>query len=244
MPVEFGLEFRESPLMKEALSACRAGFAAVVAFSFGINILMLTAPLYMLQIFDRVVTSRSTETLLYVTLIAGVALLTSAALEVARTQVMVQLSTWLDERISGTVLTGCIAGSLSRRGDPSVQGLRDLSTFRTFLTGPGIFPILDAPWTPIFIGVIFILHPMLGWLSLAGAIILFTLAIWNELSTRAPLKQSGLASIQSLQQAESAARNANVIEAMGMMPNLVKRWHAVNSEMLANQADTLRSLRT
>ncbi len=235
MPAETCLEFQENPFMKEALSSCRGSFVAVVAFSLGINVLMLTAPLYMLQIFDRVIVSRSTDTLLYVTLIAGVALMTLAALEVARTEVIVQLSTWLDGRISGTVLTGCIAGSLRRPGDPSVQGLRDLSTFRTFLTGPGIFPILDAPWTPIFIAVIFILHPTLGWLSLAGAIVLFSLAISNELLTRTPLKQSGAASIQSLQQAESAVRNANVIEAMGMMPNLVKRWHAKNAEMLANQ---------
>ena len=225
-----------NPLLEDALSACRAGFMAVVVFSLFINVLMLTAPLYMLQIFDRVIASRSGDTLLYLTLIAGVALLTLAALELSRTRVMVGLSTWLDRRLSGRVLEASIGASVAAGGAPSIQGLRDLSTVRTFLTGPGMFPILDAPWTPIFIAVIFLMHPVLGWLSLGGAIVLFSLAIANELTTRDLLRRSGGASITALRQAESAVRNANVIEAMGMMPNLVKRWHAKNAETLDLQA--------
>ena len=223
---------RSNPVLKKALSACRGGFVAVVVFSLFINVLMLTAPLYMLQIFDRVIASRSEDTLLYLTLIAGVALLTLAALEITRSRIMVGLSSWLDKRLSGTVLEGSIGMSVAAAGEPSIQGLRDLSTFRTFLAGSGMFPILDAPWTPIFIAVIFLMHPVLGWLALGGAIVLFCLALANEVTTRDLLRRSGGASITSLRQAESAVRNAHVIEAMGMMPNLVKRWHSKNAEML------------
>lgn len=223
---------RSNPVLRQALSACRGGVVAVVAFSLFINVLMLTAPLYMLQIFDRVIASRSEDTLLYLTLIAGVALLTLAALEITRSRIMVGLSSWLDKRLSGTVLEGSIGMSVAAAGAPSIQGLRDLSTFRTFLAGPGMFPILDAPWTPIFIAVIFLMHPVLGWLALGGAIVLFCLALANEVTTRDLLRRSGGASIASLRQAESAVRNAHVIEAMGMMPNLVKRWHSKNAEML------------
>jgi PrtD family type I secretion system ABC transporter len=229
-----------NPILKQALSACYSGFAAVVVFSLFINVLMLTAPLYMLQTFDRVIAARSEDTLLYLTLIAGVALLTLAALEMSRTRIMVGLGTWLDQRLSGTVLEGSIGKSVAAAGTPSIQGLRDLSTIRTFLTGSEMFPILDSPWTPIFIAAIFMMHPILGWLSLGGAIVLFGLAIANDLATRNLLRRSGGASFTALRQAESAVRNAHVIEAMGMMPNLVGRWHAKNTEMLDLQARASR----
>ena len=229
-----------NPILKQALSACYSGFAAVVVFSLFINVLMLTAPLYMLQIFDRVIAARSEDTLLYLTLIAGVALLTLAALEMSRTRIMVGLGTWLDQRLSGTVLEGSIGKSVAAAGTPSIQGLRDLSTIRTFLTGSEMFPILDSPWTPIFIAAIFMMHPILGWLSLGGAIVLFGLAIANDLATRNLLRRSGGASFTALRQAESAVRNAHVIEAMGMMPNLVGRWRAKNTEMLDLQARASR----
>lgn len=227
---------RPNTLLKDALSTCRGAFAAVVVFSLCINLLLLTAPLYMLQIFDRVITSRSTDTLLYLTLVALVALAVLAALEMVRTVLMVRLSTWLDSRLSGTILTGSVMASLDQPGRPSVQGLRDFSSIRSFITGPGIFPILDAPWTPIFLAVIFMMHPALGWLALVGAIVLFAMGVLNEVVTRSLLLQSGATSINALRHAEAAARNANVVEAMGMMPNLIRRWQERNGQALQLQA--------
>ena len=209
-----------NPQLNEALGACRGGFLAVVAFSLGINVLMLTAPLFMLQVFDRVLSSRSTDTLVMLMLVAGFALMALAALDAIRATVLIRLSTWLDARISGSVLAGSVLATLRNATDPSVQALRDLATFRTFLSGPGIFPVMDAPWTPIFLGVIFMLHPLLGWLSLAGASVLFALALTNELATRNLLAASSVASFKVLNRAEAAVRNADVIEAMGMMPQL------------------------
>jgi PrtD family type I secretion system ABC transporter len=215
--------------------ACRGGFLAVVLFSLCINLLMLTVPLYMLQLFDRVLGSGSIDTLLLLTTITGVALLTLAALEAVRGQVLLRMSTWLDTRLGGQLLATSIGATLRRNQAPSVQALRDLSTFRGFLTGPAIFPVLDAPWTPIFLVVVFLLHPLLGILSLAGALVLLTLAIINEMATRKPLQASGNASIQALHQAEAAARNADAIEAMGIMPGLIRRWNQRNSEALSLQ---------
>ena len=223
-------------LLKETLAASRGGFVAVGVFSLFINVLMLTAPLYMLQVFDRVLTSRSVETLIMLTLIAGVALLALAALDALRGAALVRIGTWLDGRIGAPVLAASITAAVRKGDGASVQRLRDLSTLRTFLTGPGIFPVMDAPWTPIFIAVIFLLHPILGWVSLAGALVLFGLAVSNEVTTRGLLGRAGGASVAALRQAEAAIRNADSVEAMGMMPALIRRWHERNAEALTLQS--------
>lgn len=201
-----------------------------------INLLMLAAPLYMMQLYDRVLSSRNIDTLVLLTIMAGAAILTMSLLDMIRGQAMVRLGSWIDRKVSPDLLTASIAQTLRRGETPSVQGLRDLGTFRTFLTGPAMFPIMDAPWTPIFLAVIFMLHPILGWVATGGAVVLFVLAITNEVSTRKLLQMSGGASILALQQAEAAARNADVIEAMGMMPALVRRWHERNSQHVTLQA--------
>jgi PrtD family type I secretion system ABC transporter len=211
-------------------------------FSLGVNVLMLTAPLYMLQIYDRVLTSRSEETLIYLTLVAVIAFVTLGILEGVRGQIMVRLGGWLDKQLGGPLLGDSIVTALGRGSEPSVQGLRDLSTFRAFLSSHAIFAIMDAPWTPIFIAVIFLLHPILGWLAVAGALTLLVLAIVNELSTRGPLRRSGGALIRATEDAQAATRNADVVQAMGMGPAVVARWDKRNSDLLAAQEQaSLRS---
>ncbi|MDP6476047.1 MAG: hypothetical protein QF449_07010 [Alphaproteobacteria bacterium] len=215
--------------LRDALGACRGGFFAVAVFSLFINLLMLATPLYMLQLFDRVLGSRSTDTLMVLTIITVLALLTMAALMVVRGRILVWIGTWIDRRIGGSVLAAGIEGTAAGR-EPSVQGLRDVSTVRTFLTGSGIFPLMDAPWMPVFIVIVFLLHPTLGWISLVGAVVLFALALFNELATRKLLARSSVSSIHSLQQAQSAVHNADAVRAMGMAPNLIRRWQRQNAE--------------
>ena len=176
-----------------AFRGCRGAFAAILLFSMFINVLMLTGSIYMLQVYDRVLISRSTETLILLTVIAAIALLTLALLDVARGRVMVVIGEWLDRRLGSVLLGGGITGALDRGASPSVQGLRDLTTLRVFLSGPTMFPIMDAPWTPVFLIVIFLLHPWLGWLSLAGAVVLFLLALLNDRITRSALHRAGAA---------------------------------------------------
>ncbi len=218
--------------IKEVLSACRRSLLAVVLFSLCINLLMLTSPLYMLQLFDRVLNSRSEETLVYLTLIAVLAFVTLGVLEAVRNNVLVRLNCWIDEQLSSLVLRQCIQSALHGSRNSSVQSLRDLSTASAFLSGSGIYAILDAPWSPIFIIAIFMLHPTLGWFSIAGLTLLFALVVVSEFGTRSVLNQSTAKSIKSLVDAEATVRNADVVEAMGMMPNLLRRWTQTDGESL------------
>ena len=230
----------EDHALSHAFRACKRGFYAVGLFSFCINLLMLTAPLYMLQIFDRVLSSRSGETLVLLTIVAGLALLILAILDSLRGIVLLRVGNWIDRRVSEEVLNASIMAALKSPEGGSVQGLRDIATIRGFIGGPSVFPIMDAPWTPIFLIVTFVLHPILGFIALAGAVLLFGLAILNELATRGPLKLSAGAQIAALREAEAAIRNADAIEAMGMMPNLVKRWgrHNLLTLILQGEAGT------
>ena len=226
----------EREKLVEALKALRKGFLVVIAFSFGINIMMLATPLYMLQVYDRVLTSRSMDTLLWLSIVVLVALLTMGLLEGARTSLMVRLSNWLESHLSGPLLASSVFGHLRLGKDANVQGLRDLSSFKTFFTGPGIFPAMDLPWSPVYIAVIFLLHPVLGWVSIAGAVLLFFIAVLNELLTRKLLQSASQQNIKALNQANSAVRNADVIEAMGFLPNLVARWNRVNETSIQFQS--------
>ncbi len=215
--------------LRDVLGACSKGFFAVVLFSLGINLLMLTAPLYMLQVFDRVLTSRSTETLVLLLLIAVVALGVHGLLDTVRGVVLLRIGSWIDRRIGGDIFGAGVLKGLSHGAGASVQGLRDLGTVRTFLSGPSIFPLLDAPWAPLFLAVMFLLHPLMGWLATVGAVILFAMALLNELGTRKLLAQASGATNLALRRAEAAARNADVVSGMGMMENVTARWQRENA---------------
>ena len=231
-----------SHVLRDALSACRAAFMAVVVFSFCINLLMLTAPLYMFRrLFNRVIASRSTDTLLFLTLIAAAALLTLSALEVHRSFILIRISSWLDRKISVPVLTESVTSALAKTSDISAQGLRDLSTLRTFLTGSAIFPIWMRPGRPFSSASCSYCIRFSEFVRLlGGAVVILSLAVTNEVVTRKLLAGSGLASIKAMQQAEEVARKADVIEAMGMMPALAKRWETQNQETLSLQARASR----
>ena len=173
----------DSLKIKELLQSAKSSFTYVAIFSFLINVLMLTVPLYMLQIFDRVLASQSFDTLLYLTLIALIALAVLGLLDMTRSRVLVRVSRWIDNRLSpfalarsaDETLTGSLYGS---------QSLQDITTIRTFLSGASIFSLFDAPWTPFYLLVIFLLHPLLGGIATIGAIIIFGLALLNEITTR------------------------------------------------------------
>lgn len=222
--------------LSEAIGSLRRAYVIVFFFSFALNLLMLVAPLYMLQVFDRVLTSRSEDTLIVLTLIALVALLTMGLLEWVRGSIMAKVSAWLDHRLADDMLKGSIVSTLKGPNHPSIQGLRDLRSVRTFLSGNALFPFFDAPWAPLFLLAIFLLHPLLGAIAGTGMLVLFALALVNEISTRKLLKEDGGASIEAMRQAETAVRNADAIEAMGMMPQLLSRWASVNDKGTAQQS--------
>ncbi|MBT9455528.1 MAG: type I secretion system permease/ATPase [Burkholderiaceae bacterium] len=213
--------FERPPLdtpLGRAVQVTSATLRQVAFFSFFINLLALTSSVYMLQVYDRVLASRSGATLLYLTLFAAACLATLAALEVVRSRLLVRLGARLDAQLSGLVFSGTLAAGRSG------QSLRDLDNVRGFATGATMLSLLDAPWSPIYIGLVYLLHPWLGHVALIGGIVLFLLGLWNERSTRAPLAEAGKEMSASTQFAEVSARNAEVIKAMGMLPALTRLW--------------------
>ncbi|WP_415886111.1 type I secretion system permease/ATPase [Neptuniibacter sp. QD37_6] len=227
----------ESSFIKSTLSKIKGGLKAVLLFSFFINLLMLAAPLYMLQVFDRVLGSGSTDTLIFLSIATILAIATLAGLELTRGRIMLKLGIWLEQNLTPNVFTQSIMEASRNSKSQTAQGLRDVAILRNFLTGSAIFPIMDIPWLPIFLGFIYLLHPLLGIIATAGALLLFSLAVLNDLLCRKQLQSSSNASITGLQQAESALRNANVATAMGFTDNLVNRWQKQNTETLYHLAE-------
>jgi len=222
--------------LETILLSFRNAFLTVGVFSFFINLILLIPAIYMLQIYDRVLMSRNETTLWVITAIVLGFYVLMGILEAARSLVLVRVSTKLDMDLNSRVFTAAFEHRLKLgRGNPG-QALSDLTNVRQFLTGNGLFAFFDAPWTPIFIVVIAFLHPLLGLLSLVGAILLFSLAWLTEAVTRKPLAEANTHAAASSQFANNNLRNAEVIEAMGMLDNLITRWFGRQKNMLALQA--------
>ena len=201
-----------------AMSAVRGTLAWVGFFSFFVNLLMLTSAVYMLQVYDRVLASQSRETLLALSLFAVACLLTLAGLEVVRSRLLVRLGARLDGQLSGLLFSKALESG--KNG----QSLRDLDSLRGFTTGSTMLALLDAPWMPVYILLVYLLHPWLGHVALLGGLLLFALGLWNERSTREPLAEAGQELAASGRYAELAARNSEAVRAMGMLPALTRVW--------------------
>ncbi len=221
----------------ETILTFRRAFYALGAFSCAINVLLLVPAIYMLQIYDRVLASRSETTLLMLTLIMVGLFGLEALLEFVRSRVLVRASTALDLRLNERVFDASFDRYLAGRGGNPGQALADLSTLRQFFTGKGLFAFFDAPWTPIYIFVIFLLHPWLGLFALVAALILFALAVINERVTGTSHADAAKLSAAANHYAASNLRNAEVIEAMGMLENLRQRWFARQCRFLAAQSE-------
>jgi PrtD family type I secretion system ABC transporter len=212
----------------------RRALATVMFFSFVINILVLTSPLYMMQVYDRVLTSASGHTLLLLTALAVGLLSIAAFLEFVRQRLLVRLGTRLDVGLSGALFGRVISASDS--GGARMQPLTDLETLRAFISGNGLIALIDMPWAPIFLGIVFVVHPTLGLIALIGAAVLFTVALIGELATRNRLRGAGGHAAAATGFCEGALRNSDVIDALGMAPALTARWQTHHHQSLAAQA--------
>ncbi len=221
-------------LLHSVTRACRSAFVTVGAFSFCINLLVLTVPIYMVQLFDRVMTSRSEDTLLVLTLAAVTAFAVMAALDLIRSRMLVRIGLWLDGKLSPALFVATLAPAAG--AGRSTRCLRDLSQVRNFLTGAGMLTLMDTPWVPLFIGVIFILHPLLGLAAVVGGGLMMGLALLNEILTRAPLSDANAAAFRGMTAAESMVRQAETAEGMGMGKTLSEWWSAENARALHFQA--------
>ncbi len=203
-------------------------------FSFAINLLYLAGPLYMLQVYDRVISSASEVTLVMLTIALLLAFMALAGLDAVRARVLTRASIRLDQRIAGRVMTAIIDRSAIFGGARS-QLLRDFDTFRQFITGMGIHAIFDLPWAPIYIAVIFALHPALGAFALGCSILLVLMAFLNEWIVKPPLTESNEAASRNYSFTEMSLRNTEVVRAMGMTEGLLKRWGRDRNRMLERQ---------
>jgi PrtD family type I secretion system ABC transporter len=218
------------------LRSLSGAFLYVGLFSLFCNMAMLIAPLYMLQVYDRVLTSQSRDTLVMLTILAIGLLAINAVVEVARSRMLVRIGARLNAELSPAVFASSFSARLKGSDRSASEPLRNLETVRSFLTGTGIIAIFDAPWTPVYLGVIFLLHPVLGWVAVAGGVTIAALAIASEIAVRAALTEAGSGSRSSNDFTELVGRNAEVVHAMGMLGALTARWSRFHEYGVAWQA--------
>lgn len=210
--------------LKKSLLSAKKSFIMVGLFSMFINILMLVPPLYMLQLYDRVLGSRSQDTLIMLTLIVVVLFITMGLLEVVRSRVLVIVGNKLDSMLSQRIFDNLFELERKAPGRSSSMPLNDLTQVRQFMTGNGLFAFFDAPWMPIYIIVLFIFHPAFGFFAIFAAIVLVGITIANEYSTKDKLAEANNLSRASTIYVDSNIRNAEVVNAMGMRNNISKIW--------------------
>jgi len=229
--------FNKKNEIEQALLTFKSTFWTVGTFSAIINLLMLVPSLYMLQVYDRVLASRNELTLAMLTVLMLGAYLLMVGLELVRSFVLVRVGAKFDMHMNKRVYTAAFEQNLKQAGGNAGQALNDLTTIRQFLTGNGLFAFFDAPWFPIYLIVIFFFEPALGWFSVGGTLVLVVLAYVNERVTKQPLTEANKLAIASSTMATNNLRNAEVIESMGMLPNLIQRWFMSHGRFLQLQAE-------
>jgi len=222
--------------LAEVLLSFRRAFMTVGSFSFFINLLMLTPAIYMLQIYDRALGSRNVTTLLMLTLITLGLFGLMSVLEWIRSMVLVRVGARLDLDINSRVFDATFERNLRQAGQNPAQALNDLASMRQTLTGAGVIALTDAPWMPIYVLVIFMLHVELGIFALIGVLLLVILAVVNERVSAGPLGEAQKLAMAANAQANNNLRNAEVIEAMGMLPAIRGRWFKLHQKFLMQQA--------
>jgi ATP-binding cassette subfamily C exporter for protease/lipase len=223
--------------LAQAINSFKSAFKTVAVFSAIINLMMLAPSLYMLQVYDRVLSSRNETTLLLITIMIVAAFVIMSALEFVRSFVLIRIASQLDMKLNQRVYTAAFEQNLKRAGGNAGQALQDLTTVRQFLSGNALFAFFDAPWFPIYLLIIFLVHPYLGIFALCGTFIHMSLAIWNEKATKKPLAEANSMAVSASNLATNNLRNAEVIEAMGMLPNFTKRWFGLHAKFLNLQAE-------
>lgn len=214
----------------------RTTIIATVVFSFFINLLMFVGPLYMLQIYDRVLSSRNEMTLVMISSIAIAMLISYGLLEWIRSRLLVRAGLQFDEVIADPVFHRVVQQKTAQPGSNAQVALGDIDKVREFMTGQGILAFFDAPWVPLFLALCFAFHPWLGLVATIGALIIFALALANEFTTRGALQDAGKASQGASHFVNTTMQNAEVIRALGMEKQLTKRWLKQHDDMLLHQA--------
>ncbi|MER9140259.1 type I secretion system permease/ATPase [Mesorhizobium sp. M0830] len=222
--------------LANALRSCKAAFAGVAVFSGVSNILMLTGAMFMLQVYDRVLPSRSVPTLIAMAILAGVLFVGQAVVDLVRGRIMTRIGVELDEAVGGRVFTAVsrLPLYIGHQGD-GLQPQRDLDNVRIFLSSPGPSTLFDFPWMPFYLAIIWSLHPTLGITAICGAIVLVALTAATEVFTRKPMGAAVSTGVMRNGFAEASRRNAEVLAAMGMGNRLHDHWREASREYLMQQ---------
>ena len=223
-------------VIKEVFTLCRRSFWFVVLFSFCINLLMIVPAIYMLQVYDRVITSGSYNTLLVLTLIMVFLMLSMGGLEWVRSRVLIVLGERIDDLLATRLFNAGFANRLRAASNSGAQGLQDLFGLKNFVTGPGLFAFLDFPWLPVYLAIMFMFHPLYGWVGVAAAIVLLSLALINEYLTNPMLQEASKKSVGVHQLLTRNFQNAEAVHAMGMLGNVRSQWQPGHQEVQGLQS--------
>lgn len=221
--------------LNRALKGTRSTFTLLLFFSCVINMLMLAPAIYMLQVYDRVLVSKNTTTLLMLTLLIFGLYIVIGLIESARASVMVRLGNRLDVKLNQLVFNAAFKRKIIAGDNNPAQALAELDQVRQFLSGNSLFALLDIPWTPFYLLIAFLVHPLLGYLSAGGIIILFALTLFSEISTKRVIQQAHALTINNGSKLNKQLQNADAIEAMGMLPTLKNDWLEQHNKVLVLQ---------
>lgn len=229
-----------------AFKACRTAFLSVALFSGVSNMLMLTGSIFMLEVYDRVLPSRSIPTLVALAMLAGLLFLAQGILDLIRGRLLVRIGAALDEALSARVFQATVRLPLKMSNAPnSVDPIRDLDTIRSFFSNAGPTALFDLPWIPFYLIIIFIFHPLLGTTALVGAIVLIVLTLITEAKTRGPISAATDMASSRGALADRSRRNAEALAAMGMAGHIGARWAQLNHQFISshqNASDILGGL--
>jgi PrtD family type I secretion system ABC transporter len=220
--------------LRPALGSCKGAFVGIGAFSALINLLMLTSSLFMLEVYDRVLPSRSVPTLMALSIMAAILFTFQALLEITRGRLLVRIGSRLDGRLSPRVYDAVVR-MRSKPGTDGQQPVRDLDTIRGFMSSAGPNALFDLPWVPLYIVICFAFHTLIGVTALGGAIVLLGLTLLAESLSRRPVKAATAHAAARNRFAEASRRNAEVIMAMGMSERLLARWLDLGRDYVAQQ---------
>jgi ATP-binding cassette subfamily C protein len=224
--------------LAQALAACRGAFYGTALISGMSNILMLTGAMFMLEIYDRVLPSRSMPTLVGLLVLAATLFTALGVLDAIRGRILVRVGGSLDEALSGRVYDTLMRLPLRVGGrSDGTQPLRDLDAVRSYLSGLGPVALFDLPWIPLYLAICFAFHPLIGLTALAGAIILIALTLLTEILMRAPTRAATEAAVVRSGLAEASRRNAEALVAMGMAGRIAARWNEANRRYMRSQQE-------
>jgi ATP-binding cassette subfamily C protein len=224
--------------MNEWYAIARRTLAAVGLFSVFVNLLMLTLPIYLFQLSDRVLTSRSLDTLLMLTIVALGFIGVLSLLDIVRRQVLGRLATNLETILGGPILASIVT-TAKVADTTNMQALRNLHQVKNFISSPVMLLLFDLPLAPIYFGAVFLIHPDLGFITLASGILLIVIALLNQRATSVPLVQAGAHASKADAAADALTRNSQVINAMGMLNESIQQWGREQAQALTFQSSAL-----